>query len=284
MYRYDALPNNPAITFDKVGFSYDGIMQALTNVSFTIEYGSFTCILGSNGSGKSTCAKLIAALLVPHEGDVIIGNFSTTAHEALYTIRRTVGLVMQNPDDQMVASIVENEVAFGPENIGVDPSELHTRVNHALADVGLSGFEKREIHTLSGGQKQRVAIAGALAMQPRILVLDEASAMLDPHGRKQVLETCLRIKEQGTTVVMITHCMDDAVYADRVIVLDSGHIAYDGSPATVLVQADKMRALKLDVPFSVELSHQLSKRGIYTTPTVFDHVLQDQLCHLYSTR
>ena len=280
----NATAQPPAIVFDRVRFSYDSTTFALDSVSLAIEQGSFTCILGGNGSGKSTLAKLAGAILLPSEGRVSINGLDTTDPRCIYTIRSDVGFVFQNPDDQLVASVVENDVAFGPENLGVAMPELKERVHQALRDTGLSGFEKRETHTLSGGQKQRLALAGALAMRPRILVLDEATSMLDPQGCKALLSICEHLRRQGMTIVMITHFMDEAARAERVIVLDAGHVALDGSPDEVLVRADDMRAFGLDVPFAVSLSHELAARGVPVKPTVSDQALEEELCRLHSSR
>lgn len=251
-----------AVVFEQVAFSYDGKKQALDDVSLQIEKGSFTCILGGNGSGKSTLAKLINALLLPDSGTVHVLDHLTSNPDNLFFVRSNAGMVFQNPDDQIVASVVEDDVAFGPENIGVPEEELALRVRSALEQVGLSGFAHRETYTLSGGQKQRVAFAGMLALQPQILILDEAGAMLDPRGQKELFKVCRELNEQGLTIVFITHSMDEAARADRVIVLKNGTIALDGSPRNVLSCTDELRELNLDIPFAAEMSSLLQARGV----------------------
>ena len=231
-------------------------------MSLTIEDGEFACLLGGNGSGKSTLAKHMNALLFPDEGTVRVYGMDTRDPKALYSIRSKVGMVFQNPEDQLVASPVENEVAFGPENLGLDPQEIRSRVTWALESVGLAGFEQRDTAALSGGQKQRLAIAGALAMHPQILILDEASAMLDPKGRIELMEVCKKLHSWGMTIVMVTHSMDEASCAERVIILDRGRIAAQGSPDEVLCDEERLRKLKLEAPFSVKLSCALRSRGV----------------------
>ena len=252
------------IGFDNVRFTYDGQRNALEQVDLQIEQGSFTCILGGNGSGKSTLAKHINALLVPDDGRVRVLGADTSDAAQLYFIRANAGMVFQNPDDQLVASVIENDVAFGPENLGVPTDELRKRVSLALSQVGLQGFEKKETAALSGGQKQRVAIAGVLAMEPQILVLDEASAMLDPRGRKGLSRVCRELNAAGLTIVLITHFMEEAAQADRVIVLERGHVALDGSPGDVLTRAERLKSLALDIPFATGMSLELRERGINT--------------------
>lgn len=250
------------IDCEHMSFTYDGERFVLSDVSIRIAQGEFVCILGGNGSGKSTFAKHINALLVPDEGTMTVDGMDTADEESLYAIRSTAGMVFQNPDDQLVASLVEDDVAFGPENMGVETSEIARRVREALAEVGLMGFETHETNALSGGQKQRVAIAGALAMEPKILILDEASSMLDPRGRRGLMRVCKALHERGMTVVAITHFMEEAAEADRVVVLDGGRVALDGTPADVLVQTDKLAHLNLEVPFACELSERLRAEGV----------------------
>jgi len=250
------------IDFENVEFTYDGASFVLNGVDLHIDEGQFVCILGGNGSGKSTLAKHINALLVPDRGTAIVLGYRTDDPANTYFIRSNAGMVFQNPDDQLVASLIENDVAFGPENLGVPPEELRTRVTDALAQVGLQGFEKKETAALSGGQKQRVAIAGVLAMEPRILILDEASAMLDPRGRKGLLRVCRELHASGMTIVMITHYMEEAALADRVFVLDEGRIALQGPPEDVLTQVDLLESLALDIPFTVKLCRELQSRGM----------------------
>ncbi len=263
-----------------VRFSYDGKAPALAGVSAHVNAGEFVCILGGNGSGKSTLAKHLNALLLPDQGTVTVDGMSTADAECTYLIRQTAGMVFQNPDDQLVSTLVEDDVAFGPENLGIQLPELRERVTRALADVGLAGFERKETHALSGGQKQRVAIAGVLAMNPRILILDEASAMLDPRGRAGLMRVCRELHERGFTIVMITHFMEEAAQADRVIVLESGKVVCDGSPAHVLLQEDLLRRLNLDVPFATHLSHALRTAGVAVAPTVDDDALAAEILSL----
>lgn len=250
------------IEFENVRFSYDGKRNALDGITLSIEAGSFVCILGGNGSGKSTFAKHINALLTPDEGRVSVLGLDTSAPENVFFVRSNAGMVFQNPDDQIVASVIENDVAFGPENLGVEPAELRSRVTAALKQVGLQGFEKKQTEALSGGQKQRVAVAGVLAMEPQILVLDEASAMLDPRGRAGLLRVCRELNDTGLTIVLITHYMEEAARADRVIVLDGGTVALDGSPEEVFLQADRLVELALDAPFATHLSLALRDTGV----------------------
>ncbi len=256
------------IDIDNVRFTYDGVHFALDDVSAHVETGEFLCILGGNGSGKSTLAKHLNALLVPDEGRVMVDGMDTADAECTYAVRKTCGMVFQNPDDQLVASLVEDDVAFGPENLGIPTPELRERVTQALEDVGLSGFERHETHALSGGQKQRVAIAGVLAMNPSVLVLDEASAMLDPRGRAGLMRVCHELHERGMTIVMITHFMEEAAQADRVIVMERGHVALEGTPDEVLLQADALDHLNLDVPFAARLSLDARRAGVNVAPTV----------------
>ena len=272
------------IEFEHVGFTYDGEAFVLQNIDARIERGEFVCILGGNGSGKSTFAKHINALLTPDEGAVHVLGHDTRDEQYTYLIRSNAGMVFQNPDDQLVASLIENDVAFGPENLGVAPSELRERVSDSLIEVGLQGFEKRETHALSGGQKQRTAIAGVLAMKPEILILDEASAMLDPRGRRGLMRVCRELNNRGMTIIMITHFMEEASLADRVIVLEAGRIALDGTPEEVLTQTEKLEHLNLDVPFACELSRELQKRGLPVRTHVNDQSLKEELCQLLLNR
>ncbi len=268
------------IECDGVRFTYDGQRQALDGISAHIRAGEFVCILGGNGSGKSTLAKHLNALLLPDEGAVHIDGSDTSDAQATYLIRSTAGMVFQNPDDQLVASLVEDDVAFGPENLGVPTETIARRVADALREVGLIGFEKHETHALSGGQKQRVAIAGVLAMEPKIIILDEASAMLDPRGRKGLMRVCKQLNGRGMTIVMITHFMEEAAEADRVIVLENGHVALDGSPAEVLVRTDVLSRLNLEVPFACNLSLALRGLGANVPVCVSEAELVDAVAAL----
>ena len=272
------------IRFENAGFTYDGERFVFEALDLSVERGQFVCLLGGNGSGKSTLAKHINALLIPDEGVVYVMGENTADPSTLYYIRSNAGMVFQNPDDQLVASLIENDVAFGPENLGVPAEELAERVLRALGEVGLQGYQKRETSALSGGQKQRVAIAGVLAMHPHILVLDEASSMLDPRGRKGLMRVCRELHARGMTIVMITHFMKEAALADRVVVLDGGRIRLDGTPDEVLTQEETLANLNLEVPFACRLSAALQKRGVPVKTCVSDAQLEEELCRLFSTR
>ena len=255
------------IRFENVKFKYDTdnaySHNVIDGVSFGVEKGSFVCILGHNGSGKSTLSKLTNSILVPAQGRVLVKGMDTSDEKYKNEIRRTVGMVFQNPDNQLVATIVEDDVAFGPENLGVPPQEIRRRVDDALKCVGMYDFRLKEPHKLSGGQKQRVAIAGVIAMQTECIVLDEPTAMLDPRGRKSVMETVRRLnREMGITVIFITHYMDEAVGADRVIVMDSGKIIADSTPQNVFSDIPLLKATGLDVPQAAELASLLREEGI----------------------
>ena len=236
---------------------------ALRGVSVTIEKGSFTVVLGHNGSGKSTFAKHLNAVLLPGGGAVYVEGMDTRDESLLLEIRRRTGMVFQNPDNQIVANVVEEDVAFGPENLGVPTAEIRRRVDDALAAVGMEQFARHAPHLLSGGQKQRIAIAGILAMEPECIVLDEATAMLDPAGRREVIDTVRRLnRERGITVVLITHHMAEAESADRVIVMNDGQVAMDGAPHQVFAQVEKLHQLGLAAPDTVELLHLLREAGM----------------------
>ena len=236
---------------------------ALRDVSVTIEKGSFTVVLGHNGSGKSTFAKHLNAVLLPCGGAVYVEGMDTRDERMLLEIRRRTGMVFQNPDNQIVANVVEEDVAFGPENLGVPTAEIRRRVDDALAAVGMEQFARHAPHLLSGGQKQRIAIAGILAMEPECIVLDEATAMLDPAGRREVIDTVRRLnRERGITVVLITHHMAEAESADRVIVMNDGQVAMDGAPHDVFAQVDRLHELGLAAPDTVELLHLLREAGM----------------------
>ena len=257
-----------AVIVEKLTFTYPGTTeQELTlpvfeNLSLKIAQGSFVALLGRNGCGKSTLAKHFNAVLLPAGGKVWVYGLDTADEEHLLDVRRQVGMVFQNPDNQIVSNVVEEDVAFAPENLGVDPQEIRRRVDEALKTVGMYEYRERAPHLLSGGQKQRVAIAGVIAMQPKCIVLDEPTAMLDPQGRNDVLRTVQRLnREQGVTVVLITHHMREAALADRVIVLSEGKVAADGTPKEVFSQVEKMRATGLAVPDTAELIYELRRRG-----------------------
>ncbi len=265
------------VSFDDASFTYDGTGFVFRDLNLKVPQGQFLCLLGGNGSGKSTVAKCINALLTPDAGQVLTFGRSTADPEATYFIRSNAGLVFQNPDDQLVASLVENDVAFGPENLGVPSEELAQRVSNALTRVGLQGYEQRETTALSGGQKQRVAIAGILAMDPALLILDEASAMLDPRGREGLLQLCQELHQAGLTIIMITHFMEEAAQAQRVVVLDEGRIRLDGPPEEVLTHTEELRALSLDVPFAASLSLRLRQQGVAVAPCIHEEELIAEL-------
>lgn len=263
------------IKFDNVSFAYEledeGIVNAVNDFSLEVPEGQFLAVLGHNGCGKSTVAKLINGILVPNKGKVTVEGMDTSDEEKTVDIRKTVGMVFQNPDNQIVATIVEDDVAFGPENLGVEPSEIRKAVDSALKAVGMHEFRKREPHRLSGGQKQRVAIAGVIAMNTKCIVMDEPTAMLDPQGRKEVMDTVMKLnREFGITVILITHYMDEAVKADRVIVMDGGRIAMDGTPKEVFRNVERMKKLGLDVPQATELAYRLRKKGFKLPEDILD--------------
>ena len=269
-----------AIEFDNASFTYDGKTRAFDGVNLRVREGEFLCVLGGKGSEKSTLANHINALLAPDSGTVYILGRDSADPANTYYIRSNAGMVFQNPDDQIVASVIENDVAFGPENLGVPTEELRERVTAALKQVGLQGFETRETTSLSGGQKQRVAVAGVLAMEPRILVFDEASAMLDPRGRSGLMRVCRELNEAGLTIILITHFMEEAAYADRVVVLDEGHIALEGTPGEVLTCHEMLEGLALEVPFAVRMSHELQRRGVPVHMHVDVAELEEELASL----
>ena len=250
-------------TFEENGKNITRQVVALDNINITIEKGSFVAVLGHNGSGKSTFAKHINAIVKPTAGTLWINGYDTKNDEFVWDIRQSAGMVFQNPDNQIVATVVEEDVAFGPENLGIEPEEIRKRVDAALSTVHMNEFRRSTPSKLSGGQKQRVAIAGVLAMKPECIVLDEPTAMLDPEGRKDVINTITRLnKEEKLTTVLITHYMDETVGADRIIVIDDGHVVMDGTPREVLVQVEKMKSYGLEVPQATEIAYNLRKRGI----------------------
>lgn len=267
-----------------VSFSYDGAALALDGIDLKIEDGEFFCILGGNGSGKSTFAKHLNALLQPDAGTVCVNGMDASDPELVYDIRSTAGMVFQNPDDQLVATLVEDDVAFGPENLGVESAQIAQRVREALKAVGLVGFERHETHALSGGQKQRVALAGVLAMEPRVLILDEASSMLDPRGRRGLMKACRALHDRGMTIVMITHFMEEAAEADRVAVFRAGRVAMLGTPEEILTRADELEQLNLDMPASCSLGMALSARGVPVCAQVREADMVAEISRLYAER
>ncbi|MBF7095961.1 energy-coupling factor transporter ATPase [Alkalibacter mobilis] len=255
------------IEFKNVGFIYEKHegedTVAVENVSFSVAEGEFIGIIGHNGSGKSTLSKLINAILFPTTGDVMVAGINTKDHDRVWDIRQTAGMVFQNPDNQLVATMVEEEVAFGPENLGIPPEEIRRRVDEALSTVEMGEYINKKPHQLSGGQKQRIAIAGILAMKPKCIILDEPTAMLDPSGRKEVMDTIKRLnKEEKITILHITHYMDEVVDADRILVMDGGKIAMEGTPREILSQVEKLKDLRLDVPQITELAFNLKSLNI----------------------
>jgi energy-coupling factor transport system ATP-binding protein len=250
------------VEFEYIGHD-DNKVLALNNVSMDIKKGEFVAVLGHNGSGKSTLAKHFNALLLPSMGTVYVKGLDTKIDENTWNIRQTAGMVFQNPDNQIVATIVEEDVAFGPENLGVEPGEIRRRVDEALKAVDMLDYAKDAPHYLSGGQKQRISIAGIIAMRPECIILDEPTAMLDPSGRKEVMETIKRLnKEEGITIILITHFMDEAVQADRVLVMQSGEVIMHGTPKDVFVEIGKLKSVGLDVPQVTELCSRLQNAGI----------------------
>lgn len=258
--------------------------DALKDVTAQIKKGEFTAIIGTNGSGKSTLARHLNALLIPTEGELIVEGMRTSDAGRVWDIRQKVGMVFQNPDNQLVAAVVEEDVAFGPENLGVPPEEIRERVDFALEKVGMTSYRKQAPSMLSGGQKQRVAIAGVLAMKPDCIVLDEPTAMLDPKGRKEVMDTIHELnKKEGITIVLITHFMEEAVTADHILVIDKGVLKMEGTPREIFSQADKVTEIGLDVPVPADLARRLRKKGMAVSEKCMtDEELGEALCPFVS--
>lgn len=278
--------NSLIIKTEDLSFAYeegeenDGRL-ALDGVTLGIERGSFVAIVGRNGSGKSTLAKNFNALLLPGGGAVFVDGKNTADDAALWHIRKTVGMVFQNPDNQLVSSVVEDDVAFGPENVGIESAEIRRRVDAALKAVNMYDYRKKGPHLLSGGQKQRVAIAGVLAMQPDCIVFDEATAMLDPSGRREIMDTVKRLHEQGKTIIIITHYMEEAAMADRIVVMHKGRPVMDGTPAEIFMKGEELSALNLEMPFAARLAGRLREQGIPVPDGVItEEGLADYLCSL----
>ncbi len=270
------------LTFDYTVYDENGDEtdknRVLTDISLDIEEGSFTAVLGHNGSGKSTLAKHFNGILLPTDGRVLVDGIDTSDESRIYDIRQTVGMVFQNPDNQIVATVVEEDVAFALENLGVEPKEIRRRVDEALKTVDMYEYRKHAPHQLSGGQKQRVAIAGIIAMRPRCIVMDEPTAMLDPKGRKEIMATVKTLnRDYGITVVMITHYMDEAAKADRVIVIDKGNILLDGTPKQIFSNVELLKSVGLDVPQATELMYELKKSGL----DVPDDIIDENECAEY---
>ena len=250
-FEYSKMQDGETITF-----------MAIDGVSIEIEQGAFVAVIGKNGSGKSTFAKNLNGLLIPTEGDVYVAGFNTKDDEHIWDIRQSAGMVFQNPDNQLVSAIVEDDVAFGPENLGVEPAEIRRRVDKALEDVNMGQFKKKAPHLLSGGQKQRIAIAGVVAMKPKCIIFDEPTAMLDPKGRKEIMAIIDELHAEGITVVLITHFMEETVNADRLIIMDDGHILLDGTPTEVFAQEDVLREASLELPLMAEIASKLRALGV----------------------
>lgn len=250
------------LVFEYVKSEDGSSVRAIDGISFNVEKGSFTAVIGQNGSGKSTLAKNINGLLVPTSGRVLVDGLDTAEHDNIWTVRQKVAMVFQNPDNQIVSSIVEDDVAFGPENLGVDPMEIRRRVDEALKGVEMYDFRKKAPHMLSGGQKQRIAIAGAVAMEPECIVFDEPTAMLDPRGRQEVLDVIKQLNAKGITVLLITHFMEEAAQADKIVVLDRGVKRMEGTPQEIFLNSEELRRLSLDVPPAVDLAMRLRERDI----------------------
>ncbi|CEN23806.1 energy-coupling factor transporter ATPase [Paraclostridium sordellii] len=254
------------VSVKDISFEYiteDSRFKAIDDLSLNVKQGEFVVVIGHNGSGKSTLSKNLNAILMPTKGDIYIDGLNTKDEEHLWDIRQTAGMVFQNPDNQIVATIIEEDVAFGPENLGIEPIEIRKRVKEALISVGMYELRDRQPHLLSGGQKQRVAIAGIIAMKPKCIIFDEATAMLDPSGRKEVMKTIKRLnKEENITIMHITHFMEEAVDADRVIVMEKGKKVLEGTPKEVFSKVDKLKRIGLDVPYMTELSKELKEEGL----------------------
>lgn len=281
--------NDEMIKCTNVSFKYikdaEGVKEekyAVKNVDLQVKKGEFLVILGHNGSGKSTMAKQMNALIVPTEGTVIVDELDTSEPENVWTIRSKAGMVFQNPDNQLVATIVEEDVAFGPENLGVESSEIRKRVDESLEKVGMSKYKRHAPHLLSGGQKQRIAIAGILAIQPQCIIFDEPTAMLDPSGRRDVLNNIKHLnKNYGMTIVLITHYMDEAAQADRIIVMDGGSIKMEGTPREIFPQVERMKNIGLDVPQVTELAYELKRSGIDINEKILNvDEMVNELCQL----
>ena len=259
------MDNKHLLDFQNVFYTYDeeenGVF-AVKDISFTVDKGEYVVVLGHNGSGKSTLAKLSNSIFIPTKGKVFVDGMDTADEKNEFKIREKVGVVFQNPDNQIVASIVEEDVAFGPENLGVPPKTIRERVDNALKAVGMYDYRLHETHHLSGGQKQRVAIAGMIAMLPECIVFDEPTAMLDPQGRREVISTARKLNSEGMSIVLITHFMEEAVYADKVIVVDNGRILAEGTPREIFAQTEMLLSCGLDVPDTVKLSLLLKEKGV----------------------
>ena len=272
----------PILSLENVSFSYDKQISVLKDLTLSVNEGEYIAVIGHNGSGKSTLAKLLNGLIKPQSGCVLVDGLSTSEKKDIFEIRKKVGLVFQNPDNQLVASIVEDDVAFGPENIGLDREEIGKRIEFALSAVGMQEYRDASPERLSGGQKQRVAIAGVLALKPQVLVLDESTAMLDPQGRKEVLEVVKKLnKEQKTTVIAVTHYMDEIIDADRVIVLHKGQVACMGTPSEVFSQKENLKEWGLELPLVTQIALKIKEKGVdINTQILTKERLVEELCAL----
>ncbi len=272
----------PILSLENVSFSYDKQISVLKDLTLCVNEGEYVAVIGHNGSGKSTLAKLLNGLIKPQSGCVLVDGLSTSEKKDIFEIRKKVGLVFQNPDNQLVASIVEDDVAFGPENIGLDREEIGKRIEFALSAVGMQEYRDASPERLSGGQKQRVAIAGVLALKPQVLVLDESTAMLDPQGRKEVLEVVKKLnKEQKTTVIAVTHYMDEIIDADRVIVLHKGQVACMGTPSEVFSQKENLKEWGLELPLVTQIALKIKEKGVnINTQILTKERLVEELCAL----
>ena len=272
------------IKVDNVSFDYrsgEHVSRGVRNVSLTVNRGEFVVLLGHNGSGKSTLAKLLNGFVVPDEGTVTVEGIDTRDNDRIYELRAKVGMVFQNADNQMVASVIENDIAFGPENLGVPREDIEKRITWALDAVNMSEHRKRSPNKLSGGQKQRIAIAAILAMYPEVLILDESTAMLDPKGRAEIMDTILRLnKEKGLTVILITHYMDEAIGADRIFVMNEGSVLIEGTPREVFSSTDKISEAKLELPVASKISAELRRAGLDVPFALTDEELAEGLCRL----
>lgn len=271
------------ITIENLKFEYvkegeETTITALHDINLQIQRGSFTAILGKNGSGKSTLAKNLNGLFLPTGGVIYVNGFDTADEEHIWDVRQSAGMVFQNPDNQLVSAIVEDDVAFGPENLGIEPGEIRRRVDKALEDVNMGAFKDKPPHLLSGGQKQRIAIAGVVAMKPECIIFDEPTAMLDPKGRSEIMKIIKELHEEGITVILITHFMEEAVHADRVIVLNEGQVYLDGSPKEVFGEREKVLSVNLDIPLAVELAMKLREKGIDVPDNIIE--MEEMVEHL----
>jgi len=279
----------PIVKLEQVWYEYSAYEEeeevtsaALNGINLSLEEGKFIAIIGHNGSGKSTLAKHINALLLPTKGTVWVTGLDTKVPDHLWDVRQSAGMVFQNPDNQLVSSVVEEDVAFGPENLGVPREEIRRRVDEALEDVGMSRYAQHAPHMLSGGQKQRIAIAGIIAMRPRVIVMDEPTAMLDPSGRQEVMDTILKLKrEENITVILITHFMEEAILADEVVVMDKGRVVRQGTPREVFVHVDELKNIGLDVPPMTELAKQLRENDMdVPADLITTKEMADEICRL----